>query len=159
LATSCLADKSVLLLMLSMFFEMWIEWSVWHLLMMTSFLVLLTSLFLTTLKQLIQFHSMIKQHSRAPVFRLRPFKPGVKRQNSLLTTFFFFQFEILWVTFFWSCNLFHLCVKIFAIVHHAGNSAEMSFSSSHTKFSNQGCTNAFFDARKWRWRGQFARCQ
>jgi hypothetical protein len=34
-------------------------------------------------------------------------------------------------------------VKITVIVHHAGNSAQMSFSSTHTKFPNQGRTNAF----------------
>jgi hypothetical protein len=34
-------------------------------------------------------------------------------------------------------------VKIFVIVHHTGNSAQMSFSSTHTKFPYLGCTNVF----------------
>jgi hypothetical protein len=34
-------------------------------------------------------------------------------------------------------------VKIIVIVHDAGNSAQMSFSSTHTKFSNRGRTSAF----------------
>jgi hypothetical protein len=34
-------------------------------------------------------------------------------------------------------------VKIIVIVHYAGNSAQMSFSIAHTKFPNQGRTNAF----------------
>ncbi len=38
---------------------------------------------------------------------------------------------------------FSSCVKIIVIVHHVGNSAQMSFSSAHTKFSNLGCANAF----------------
>ncbi len=34
-------------------------------------------------------------------------------------------------------------MKIIVIVHHAGNSGQMSISSAHTKFPNQGPTNAF----------------
>jgi hypothetical protein len=34
-------------------------------------------------------------------------------------------------------------MKIIVVVHQAGNSAQMSSSSVHTKFSNQGRTNAF----------------
>jgi hypothetical protein len=34
-------------------------------------------------------------------------------------------------------------VKITVIVHHAGNSLQMSFSSAHTEFPNQGRTNVF----------------
>jgi hypothetical protein len=34
-------------------------------------------------------------------------------------------------------------MKITVIVHLVGHSAQMSFSSAHTKFPNQGSTNAF----------------
>jgi hypothetical protein len=34
-------------------------------------------------------------------------------------------------------------VKIIVIVHQAGNSVQMSFSSAHKKFPNQDHTNAF----------------
>jgi hypothetical protein len=54
------------------------------------------------------------------------------------------RFEILWGDFFfWASNWFRLCVKIIVIVHHVGNSAQMSFSSAHTKFPNWGRTSAF----------------
>jgi hypothetical protein len=42
---------------------------------------------------------------------------------------------------FWASNCFCLCVKIIGIVHHTGNSAQRSISSTHTKFSNWGSTN------------------
>jgi hypothetical protein len=45
--------------------------------------------------------------------------------------------------FFWASDCFCLCMKIIVIVHNEGNSAQMSFSSTHTKFPNQGQTNAF----------------
>jgi hypothetical protein len=36
---------------------------------------------------------------------------------------------IIWGFFFWTRNWFGLCVKIIVIVHHAGNSAQISFST------------------------------
>ncbi len=45
--------------------------------------------------------------------------------------------------FFWASNRFHLCVRIIVLVHHVGNSAQMSFSSANTKFPNRCRTNTF----------------
>jgi hypothetical protein len=45
--------------------------------------------------------------------------------------------------FFFGQRLIRLCIKIIVIVHHAGNSTQMSPSRTHTKFPNQGWTNLF----------------
>ncbi len=64
-------------------------------------------------------------------------------KNLCAQQFFGLLIGILWGTFFWASNWFRLCMKIIAIVHHARNSAQMSFSSANMKFPNQGHTNAF----------------
>ncbi len=46
-------------------------------------------------------------------------------------------------SFLWASDWFRSCVKIIVIVHHVGNSAQLSISSTHTKFPNRGRTNAF----------------
>ncbi len=81
------------------------------------------------------------------VFELLGHLLNVKRQKSSRATVFFFFFG--WAVcnrmanLVWARDWFPLCVKIIAIVYHAGNSVQMSFSSVHAKFPNQCHTNAF----------------
>ncbi len=80
-----------------------------------------------------------------PVFQLLGDLLNVKRQKSLRTTHFWLRGLESYRDFFLVSGWFRLCVKIIVIVHHGGNSVQMSFFESTCVCSLCGCdTSGFF---------------